>query len=199
MPSPDRVRKLTLVAALATLTAACLPFRQSGYEVSGKGTRVQSPYVWFIRDNLRLQAHSGVVLLISADAQQGSPLQIRLEINIPKGVRVRWLGTAVTYRSSGWDQPRVGRLSEIRNYGGGYWNPTDWLEGTQSGAWFDKGSPYYTYIPGAAGHSGNVDSDGRIREFSMDLPTLEVDGKAFDPGTITVRRYQRWGLGLLAQ
>ncbi len=199
MLARNRASQLALVAAVATLMTACLPYLRTGYEVIGTGDRVRSQYVWFIQDSLRMRAHNGVTILISAFTESSGGLDVRLEMDIPKGSRTRWLASDVTYRSPAWDKPRSGGFSDVIDYRGGQWKPTDYLEGTRSGGWWDNGALYYTSLGSAEGRNLIGDSDNPIQEFSIDLPQLEIDGKPFDPGTITVRRFKRLGVDVLAQ
>lgn len=201
MPSPDalpRARAAILGVLAMTVLPACVPFMASGYEVTGDGRRGLNQFV-LVRDELRINAHSDVLLRIYASTLDRGPLLVNVESKVPEGVRVRWLADELTYRSQEWPAARSGRLSDTTDYRGGVWQTGDTFVGQRGNGFRDPAPLYYTVLGNT--REGNVlgDTDNPIREFSVDLPPMEIDGRRFEPGTIRVRAYRRLALGMLAQ
>ncbi|MBM4197505.1 MAG: hypothetical protein FJ197_10510 [Gammaproteobacteria bacterium] len=171
----------------------CVPMRFSGYEASGNGKQQRGYCIAWIKDELLIEAPRKVDLIVRARVPEyGNALDVMAEMRIPKGVVARWLDTVVTYASSEWSAPRVGRILGIRGPGS-VPTPDSPIRGELTGGMFDRGAAHYVSFSDPDGKSLLGDSDHPIQRFSMTLPALDVDGVRFDPGTVHFKAYQKWG------
>ncbi len=179
--------------ALIALTA-CVPMRFSGYQASGNGKQEISYCIGWIQDRLRIEALHGVELIVdAASPSYGSPLAVRVEMEIPIGTTVSWLERGVTYLSLEWPAPRKGEITMIQSGAGLRYEPLDAIPGTKTGQFFDPGPSHFVFFSDPDGKSLIGDSNKPIQRFSIELPPLSINGDRFTAGAIDFKAYRRWG------
>ena len=193
-----RIFLSALLTALVTLLCACVPTRFSGYTPQGAGELEIGYCVAGIKDVLRFKAPSGVDLVISTH-EMGSkgPSELYIYLEIPAGVTVRLMSTAVVLQSPEW---AADRTVEIRSIDGDLPPrlPDQAVTGAQRKRRTQVSISFVRYdgTPESARWQPGIPF---VKTFSARLPDIDIDGQVFRPGIVTFERYRKWGMYYCAQ
>ncbi len=179
-----------LVAAAALTLAGCVPMKFSGYRASGDGSPEGGYCVAWIKDRLRVHAPSGVdLLLYTMEHGYSDAVVLNVDLTVPEGVAAQWESPKLLLRSPEWPRPRSWVIERIRA-GRSYLDPAAVLTGssrrsmgTYSLAFVstDEGTLAEPRIP-------------RVRSFTVALPILRINGRAFQAGPVAFEAYRDWGM-----
>jgi hypothetical protein len=180
---------------LAVLSAGCVPVQLQGYRPSGRGSLDDDFCVAGIRDRLRLHAPRGVELSLGTVPHGYRPgALLNVDFRVPAGVTLRWDSARVTLASPEWSRPRAWAIDRIVS-GRSTYAATAELPGADG----RHGRAYrLTFY---ATDTGTIAEPviPPVREFTLTLPQMAIDGARFDPRPVRFEAYREWGFYTCAQ
>lgn len=175
--------------------SGCIPTKFRGYFASGAGT-LESRYCGGlgIKDVLRVQAISGVLIEIRANQNQSNhTLTLDISLTVPETVTVQLLSPELVLQSREWEQPLILPIDRIMGSGPkpgpNRYRPTDRLIGSYGspglfGFWFlkgDKGTLFQTDLP-------------KVDSFTLQFPPLKINEQMYYMDTIKFDTYAKWSI-----
>jgi hypothetical protein len=181
--------------ALAALGAGCVPAQLEGYRPSGRGSLDDDFCIAGIRDRLRMRAPQGVELSLGTVRHGYRPgALLNVDFTVPGGVTLQWDSARVTLASPEWSRPRGWMIDRIVAGAS-----THAATAVLAGAGGPRGRAYrLTFYATDTGTIGEP-LIPPVREFTLTLPALAVDGVRFDPGPVHFEAYREWGFYTCAQ
>jgi hypothetical protein len=179
------LKALTPVACLAAaLLSACVTYGWvEGYMPGGPGVREARRCGSSLADSLRIPVTNGVEVLVAAAPADIYPtlypqISLSVELLVPAGSTVRLLTPEVTLTSEAWARPKTVTISQVED-----WNALTAAErihspGAALTAGRDAASARRFALSWVAEGPRTQTSLPVVGSFELQLPALEVDGRA---------------------
>ncbi|MBW7930882.1 MAG: hypothetical protein H3C57_06205 [Gammaproteobacteria bacterium] len=183
--------RVIAIMLAASLLGACVPMRFPVFDVSGEGQKQAGYCIAGIKNVLLAEAPHGVHINWWAENRgpEGS-LWLRIYLEIPEGVSVRFESERLQLESPGWTEPKGLSIKAITAPGPLQFAADALLVGPVDPArqrhllWFlpdSRGNAYRTDIP-------------FVSEFSVRLPPMSINGEPWQAGPVSFTAARRWGM-----
>lgn len=173
------------------LLGACVPIRFSVFDVSGDGQKQAGYCVAGIKDVLLVEAPHDVRINWWTDNRgPEESLWLRIYLEIPEGVSVRFESDRLQLESPSWTEPRGLSINTITAPGPLQFAADALLIGPRNPAqrmhtlWYfpvGRGNAYRTDIP-------------FVQEFSVRLPPMRINDEPWQAGPVSFTAARRWGM-----